>query len=381
MSARLKQVFCIFMTALMAFAMLSELAPLKSDASALDAGLADSSDYEGILLDEADKATKKTTKKKTPKTTTYENPEGAELTYRAYIHGKGWDNEFTEQGKVCGKPGKGLGIEALEIGVKSDIEGSVCCRSYLAGKGWTDQAKNFETCGDTKAKKPMQRIKIYLAGDILVRYRVFYRVCLDTTGWLGWCCDGWVTGNEDYDRAIEAIQVVLVERSGGDVKMTDINGVVSKTGSYYKSAAKIKNYMIRKAQKYTSKTKYLVMVDSQYCFLGIFKGKKNHWELIKFWICAPGIYKTYWNRDHEIGVKSKGFFSYNCQVYWAVRLHKELWIHSITYKGHNGKTVLDGRLGGRYSHGCIRLATENAKWLYDNIPSYSRCICYKKKFL
>jgi lipoprotein-anchoring transpeptidase ErfK/SrfK len=139
--------------------------------------------------------------------------------------------------------------------------------------------------------------------------------------------------------------------------------------------------MINKAQKYTSKTKYLVLVDSQYCFLGVFKGKKNNWELIKFWICAPGIFKTYWNRDHEIGVKSKGFYSYNSQVYWAVRLHKELWIHSITYKGHNGKKVLDGRLGGRYSHGCIRLATENAKWIYDNVPSFSRCICYKKKYL
>ncbi|MDO4875955.1 MAG: L,D-transpeptidase family protein, partial [Oscillospiraceae bacterium] len=59
----------------------------------------------------------------------------------------------------------------------------------------------------------------------------------------------------------------------------------------------------------------------------------------------------------------------------------ELWIHSITYKGHNGKTVLDGRLGARVSHGCIRLATKDAKWIYDNVPSYSRCIIYKKKFL
>lgn len=360
------------MTALIMFALFADIAPMRSDASVLSeetVDVSDSVDLSGDLLDEA------------KKTTTYENPEGAELTYRVYMHGKGWDKEFTEQGKVCGKPGKGLGIEAIEIGIKSDIEGKICCNTYIDGLGWTGQAGNFETAGNAKAKKPIQRIKIYLAGGLLVRYRVFYRVCLEQNGWLGWCSDGWVTGNEDYGRAIEAIQIVLVERSKGNVKVGDINGAVSKTGSYYKDASKIKNYMIKKAQKYKSKTKYLVLVDSQYCFLGIFKGKKNNWKLIRFWICAPGIYKTYWHRDHELGVKSKGFYSYKSQVYWAVRLKKELWIHSITYKGHNGKTVLDGRLGGRYSHGCIRLATKNAKWLYDNVPSYSRCILYKKKFL
>lgn len=356
---------------------------MTTEAAALSGDVIEEEALSDGLIDEA--AKKKNTKKKTatkaPTSVSYTNPEGAELSYRVYMEGSGWDKDYTEQGKAAGKPGKGLGIHAIEIGIKSDIEGKVCCNTYLEDKGWTGQAGNFEAAGSEKAKKSVQKIKIYLTEKLLVNYRIFYRVYLEGYGWLGWCCDGFVTGNEDYNYAISGIQVVLAERSQGDVKIPNINGVVSKTAAYYKDASKIRAYMINKAQKYTSKTKYLVLVDSQYCFLGVFKGRKNHWELIKFWICAPGIYKTYWNRDHEIGVKSKGFYSYNCQVYWAVRLHKELWIHSITYKGHNGKTVLDGRLGGRYSHGCIRLATENAKWIYDNVPSYSRCICYKKRFL
>ena len=377
---RFKRAVCIFLTVLISFSLLAELAPMTSEASSLTEEIVDEELVSDGLVDEA--AKKKNTKKKTPATVSYTNPEDAELTYKVFTEGKGWDKEFTQQGKVAGKPGKGLGIQALEIGIKSDIEGKVCCKTYLEGTGWTGQAGNFEVSGSEKAKKNVQKIKIYLTEKLLVRYRIFYRVYLEGYDWLGWCCDGFVTGNEDYNYAIGGIQIVLAERNQADtIKMPNINGIVSKTSASYKDASKIRDYMVKKAQKYTSKTKYLVLIDSQYCFLGIFKGKKNNWSLIKFWICAPGIYKTYWNRDHELGVKSKGFYSYNCQVYWAVRLKKELWIHSITYKGHNGKQVLDGRLGGRYSHGCIRLATENAKWLYDNVPSYSRCIIYKKRFL
>ncbi|MEG0134352.1 MAG: L,D-transpeptidase, partial [Clostridium sp.] len=33
--------------------------------------------------------------------------------------------------------------------------------------------------------------------------------------------------------------------------------------------------------------------------------------------------------------------------------------------------VKDGRLGMRISDGCVRLAKENAKWIYDNVPERS----------
>ena len=385
MFVRAKRVLCIFMAALISFSLLSELAPVSSEASALtediadeQIGLADSADLNGNLIDNA----KKTKKKKTPTPIPYDAPEGCELTYRAYMHGSGWQKEYTEQGKVCGRPGKGVAIEALEIGVKSDTEGKICCNTYIDGLGWTGQANSFEASGNTTAKKPIRRIKIYLTGQLLVKYRVFYRICLDTDGWLGWCCDGWVTGNEDYGRCIEAVQIVLVDRSKADtIKLPNINGVTSKTNSYFKDASKIKAYMVKKAQKYSSRTNYLVLIDSQYCFLGVFKGKKKHWNLVKFYICSPGVFKKYWNGEYNLGIKTKGFYSYGSQVYWGTRIHRELWIHSITYKGHNGKKVLDGRLGKRCSHGCIRLATANAKWIYDNVPSNSKCVLYKKKFL
>ena len=370
---RVKHALCVFLAALISFALLTELFPMTSDASSMTGDVS-----EEAYMD-LDEGAKKSTKKNKPKTIAFTPPEGAELKYRAYMHGSGWDKDYTAQGKVIGKPGKSLSIEALQIDLKSDTEGKICYNTYLKGAGWTGQIDGSDLPEKVVTGKPMEKIKIYLAGDLLVKYRVYYRVCIETYGWLGWACDGFVAGNDDYGKCIEAIQIALVEREKGGKAPGNINGVASTTGYYFKDASKIRANMIKKAQKNSSKTNYMVLVDSQYCFLGVFKGKKNHWTLVKFYLCAPGIYKIYWRGTYDLGVKSKGFYSYNSQVYWGTRIHKELWIHSITYKGHNGKTVLDGRLGGRFSHGCIRLATADAKWVYDNVPSWSKCVLYKKK--
>ncbi|HCQ88771.1 MAG TPA: hypothetical protein DIU45_02140, partial [Clostridium sp.] len=40
--------------------------------------------------------------------------------------------------------------------------------------------------------------------------------------------------------------------------------------------------------------------------------------------------------------------------------------HSILYNLDG--SIRDGRLGMAISNGCVRLALENAKWIYDNIP-------------
>ena len=143
---RFSRAVCIFLTMLISFSLLCEIAPVTSDASAVSE---DVISEESLTDDLFDEAAKKTTKKKTPTTVPYTNPEGAELTYRV-LTDKGWDKDYTAQGKVAGKPGKGLGIQAVEIGIKSDIEGKVCCRVYLEDTGWTGQAGNFEIAGNDR---------------------------------------------------------------------------------------------------------------------------------------------------------------------------------------------------------------------------------------
>ena len=42
----------------------------------------------------------------------------------------------------------------------------------------------------------------------------------------------------------------------------------------------------------------------------------------------------------------------------------------------NSNRVMDGRLGINASHGCVRLAIENAKWICDTIPRGTKVVTY-----
>ena len=47
--------------------------------------------------------------------------------------------------------------------------------------------------------------------------------------------------------------------------------------------------------------------------------------------------------------------------------------HSLPFD-ESGENIVDYTLGTPASHGCIRLAVEDAKWLYDNIDNGTKII-------
>ncbi|NME81580.1 L,D-transpeptidase [Clostridium sp. SM-530-WT-3G] len=55
------------------------------------------------------------------------------------------------------------------------------------------------------------------------------------------------------------------------------------------------------------------------------------------------------------------------RVKYATRIRGAYYYHSILYDS-KGVKIIDSRLGQALSHGCIRLDTSNAKWIYENIP-------------
>lgn len=69
----------------------------------------------------------------------------------------------------------------------------------------------------------------------------------------------------------------------------------------------------------------------------------------------------------EISGRKSGFYGEDYSVKYATRIMGGYYYHSILYS-RDGKWIKDGRLGYALSHGCIRLDTKNAKWIYDNIP-------------
>ena len=117
-----------------------------------------------------------------------------------------------------------------------------------------------------------------------------------------------------------------------------------------------------------SSSVYLIWVDTDHFKTNIFKKSKNSWTLYKIFLCTickpwePTIKGTFF-----VGVKGYSFGEnrgFRCLYYTQIK--GNYLFHSIVY--YLDGTIKDDRLGMQLTDGCIRLSTENAKWIYDNIP-------------
>ena len=75
------------------------------------------------------------------------------------------------------------------------------------------------------------------------------------------------------------------------------------------------------------------------------------------------------NGSFKVGSKGSYFISSGgarCKYYTQIR--GNYLFHSVLYD-RKGNYVIDNTLGVAVSHGCVRLALSNAKFIYDNIPA------------
>ncbi|WP_459836410.1 L,D-transpeptidase [Clostridium carnis] len=122
------------------------------------------------------------------------------------------------------------------------------------------------------------------------------------------------------------------------------------------------------SKNFSSPTYYFIWVDTKNFKTNIFEGSNNNWKLIKSYLCSVGKASTPTIKGNfSIGIKGLYFgvtHGYKCWYYSQIK--GNYLFHSIIYNldGY----IRDGRLGVAISDGCVRLAKENAKWIYDNIP-------------
>ncbi|WP_204302792.1 hypothetical protein, partial [Stenotrophomonas maltophilia] len=64
--------------------------------------------------------------------------------------------------------------------------------------------------------KPLEAVKINLSGEIANHYDVYYRVHVQSYGWLGWAKNGMKAGTEGLLKRVEAIEVKLVKKDKGE---------------------------------------------------------------------------------------------------------------------------------------------------------------------
>ncbi|CAB1261759.1 L,D-transpeptidase family protein [Clostridium sp. WLY-B-L2] len=117
-----------------------------------------------------------------------------------------------------------------------------------------------------------------------------------------------------------------------------------------------------------SYTDYYVMVSTSEQMVYIFNGSIHKWRLINSFQCASGTGGTPTVKGQFfVGIKGPQFESENGAILkYFTQFQGNYLFHSVLFD-KNGNLV-DGTLGKSASHGCIRLALENAKYIYDNVP-------------
>lgn len=166
---------------------------------------------------------------------------------------------------------------------------------------------------------------------------------------------------------------------------SSFNGTVQYNGKYY-TVKNGKKYgtsletgaieMLKKAQTYSSRTKWLILVDTKQNRVGIYNGSKGNWTQQNYWSCTTGAVSTPTVKGQfTVGIKGKSFGNgYTCWYY--TQFYGNYLFHSVLYNPGSMSSIQDGRLGINASHGCVRLSLGNAKWIYDNIPYSTKVVVY-----
>ena len=192
--------------------------------------------------------------------------------------------------------------------------------------------------------------------------------------------------NKEFDKALELLDSV-------NIIVGDSNEIVSKveeikkyysdslannndsTSTVSSSLATITTSNIN-TLSLESTTAYLVQVDISNQKTNIFKGKSNKWTLIKSFTCSTGI-DSEKTPSGVYTIKEKGtwFFSdsYNQGGKYWVQFDGDYLFHSLPYD-EDQNNIVDYTLGKPASHGCIRLAETDSKWIYDNISKGSKVV-------
>lgn len=127
-----------------------------------------------------------------------------------------------------------------------------------------------------------------------------------------------------------------------------------------------------------SATDYCIAVDITDHRTVVMKRKGDGWKVVKYWVCSTGApdMPTILG-SFEVGDRGYSFGDwegYTC-YYWT-QFSGNYLFHSVKYEPGTFD-IQDGRLGEDVSEGCVRLDIENARWIYDNIPEFTRVITYE----
>ena len=301
-----------------------------------------------------------------------EGYQAADFTYSGTIQGKG-DSGAVQMGSTLGTTGQGKRLENITLHLNRRTEnmpeGEISYATHLSSLGWQEATGLDTVNGCTDGKYGMEAVKISLSGDLAKYYDIYYRAHVEKYGWLGWAKNGQAAGTSKIGYRVEALQIRLVSK---DASAPGANR------NYYTEQRIVSGPdagMYARANLYSSSTPYIIMVDRGNRKVGVYQGWRGAWKNVKYWSCTVGAPSTPTvSGVFKVGSRGYYFNSGNVRCFWWTQFYGDYLFHSTTYY-HNG-AVADSRLGLALSHGCVRLNINNAKWIYDTVPTGSTVVVY-----
>lgn len=126
---------------------------------------------------------------------------------------------------------------------------------------------------------------------------------------------------------------------------------------------------------YSSKTKYLIWISHYTQQVSIFQGSKDKWKMIRTFTCATGTAQNHSPRGvFKITYKEKGWFYTSTKELYVTHFKGRNSFH--TRPLWNNGSVQNPTIGKPASHGCVRCYNQDAKYIYDNMPSGTTVVSY-----
>ena len=144
--------------------------------------------------------------------------------------------------------------------------------------------------------------------------------------------------------------------------------------------------MDRKAQGYSSSTRYLILVNKKNHYVNVYTGSKGSWVgSRKYMRCTIGKSSTPTpSGKFVLNSKNNRAYGYkdfkNSTAFYASRISAGNYFHSILYKlgSRNPYTakIKDASLGKNKSNSCVRLGLDDAKYIYQSAPKGTCVVVY-----
>lgn len=149
--------------------------------------------------------------------------------------------------------------------------------------------------------------------------------------------------------------------------LSDSKSTTSKIAlNNYKTISELESSI--NSSKATSDTNYYINVDLSNQRVNIFMKSDEKWVLDKSFICSSGKASTPTVKG-SFTIQDKGPMfraGSNTICNYYTRFYGNYLFHTVLLD--NNENIQDGRLGTPLSHGCIRLAIDDAKYIYTTIP-------------